>query len=181
MDNKNDITQNIVQLKTNKKPFGPIIIISAVFLFLVGLLIYAYIIKPSIEANMTSTRYMYDKLGIWSEKDSDKSGITAMTANIDKGIYTIQYNLFPLSDTTIDDEICSNMALGLIGAFTHKPVAKQLKVLVSTPYTDRYKNILWKPYIYFELNIDTLSKVNSSNFSEYDLLTIADNVIYYTK
>jgi hypothetical protein len=171
--------------KPAKFPLIIIILFLSPLLILAGLVIYSvvdyYVISPIIEKNMLPAQYIYHKLGAWNEKKPEKSGIVEITGDIDKGVYNIEYNYFPLDSNNLDSEIGIKTATAFIGSFTKNPPVTKLNIIVNGPHSDKYKNTIWMPYVSFALNRDTIAKVNYNNFHESELLTIADNVYYPLK
>lgn len=165
------------QVKNSMKPTILAIAIMSPFIIITGIFLYYLTIHPLIQKSMNVEQLLCDRLNTWNE-NSDKSGITAIRS-AESGVYEMWYNFNPIGYADTDSELATTIAKNLIKTFMDKNELNYLTVTVCRPYRDAYLNVVWKPYISFKLNRETLAKYSYEKFQSSDLYIVADNIKYY--
>lgn len=177
--------ENAKAAKTIRKlTFGYMIAALIPIILLAGVLVYyvadTYVFTPLARKGMTVEELLCDKLNVWSEKKPEKSGISGLEKTKGtSGDYALVYNFCPLGTQETSDELALTIAEDLISTFGERSELNKMSVLVRLPYRDEYLKTVWKPYMYFELNRETLAKYSYENFVSKDLYIVADNLKTY--
>jgi hypothetical protein len=112
-------------------------------------------------------------------KNSDDSGVTKVIPGQTDCV--IHYKYFPLGLFGYEKELGINLAPKIKEFYRKDNRAQNVKYMILGPFDDAYGKRKWDPVVSFEFTRGIFNRINWSNFSETNLLTVASNVTWLRK
>lgn len=124
-------------------------------------------------ANLKPEEAIKQALGTQQDKDKD-SGVTKVEK--DGSEYVVTYNFFPAGVSDFNSELGVELTQKIKQLYEDNKQIDKLQFVCYGPYEDDYGNITWKPVVSFKVNREIFSKINWDNFSDTNLIKIAEDV-----
>lgn len=124
-------------------------------------------------ANLTPEEAIKQVLGMPQDKEKD-SGVAKVEK--DGSEYVVTYNFFPAGVSDFNSELGVELTQKIKQLYGNNKQIDKLQFVCYGPYQDDYGNITWKPVVSFKVSRAIFSKINWDNFSDTNLIKIAEDV-----